>query len=278
MHALRLALRALALAASFAAWPLSGLAFAHAAVGEPIGNAELPTLDGGKAALLSRASPANVFIFFRPEQEHSLSTLQAMADCEREFADKPVHWVAVVSSRFDPTEVRDFVRQAGIRMPVLVDEGDGLYGRLGVRLHPVVGIADAQFKLVAYEPFHKINYCDRIRGRIRLALHEIDAAELDRIDNPPKALFPNEIKGAVTKRHVKMGEALLRTKQYAKAADEARQVLAKEPDYAPAHVLLGRALAAQGRCADARASYERALALDPKDAAALEGKERCRAP
>src|SRR6266540_5771607 len=160
----RIALRALALALSVAGWPLAGLAFANVALGEPVENADLPTLDGGRAALLSRKALANVFIFFRPEQDHSLATLKAMADCEREFADKPVHWVAVVSSRFDPQGVREFVREAGIRMPVLVDQGDELYGRLGVRLHPVIGIADGQLKLLAYEPFHKINYCDRIRG------------------------------------------------------------------------------------------------------------------
>jgi tetratricopeptide (TPR) repeat protein len=266
----------LALLASCAVWPFAGLAFANAAVGETIANAELPTLDGGKAALLSRDALANVFIFFRPEQDHSLDTLRAMAECEREFASKPVHWVAIVSSRFEADDVRDFVKEAGIRMPVLVDRDDALYGRLGVRLHPVVGVADGSFKLLSYEPFHKINYCDRIRGRIRFALHEIDAAALDRIDNPPRALFPNEIKGAVATRHVKMGEAFLRTKQFEKAADEARHVLETEPQSAPAHVLLGRALAAQGQCAEARASYERALAIEPANAAAGEAKkERC---
>jgi hypothetical protein len=272
--------RPLALYALLAAavWPLAGRAFANAQIGDPVENAELPTLDGGKAQLLSKKALANVFIFFRPGQDHSLTTLKWMAACEREFAGKPVHWAAIVSSTWGAAEVRAFVRDSGVQMPVLVDQGDELYGKLGVRLHPVIGVADDQFALFAFEPFHKINYCDRVRGKIRYLLHEIDLAELDVADNPPRALFPNEIKGAVTKRHVRMGEALLRTKQYGKAAQEAQAILEKDPAYAPAHVLLGNVLAAQGHCGDAARSYEAALKLDPENAAAAAGKRSCAAP
>ncbi|MFL5261508.1 MAG: tetratricopeptide repeat protein [Anaeromyxobacteraceae bacterium] len=273
----RLALSALCVLLSAAVWPLASRAFANAQIGDPVENAELPTLDGGKAQLLSKKALANVFVFFRPGQDHSLTTLKWMAECEREFAGKPVHWAAVVSSTWEAEDVRAFVREAGVKMPVLVDEGDKLYGALGVRLHPVIGVTDDQFALFAFEPFHKINYCDRVRGKIRYLLHEIDLAELDLADNPARALFPNEIKGAVTKRHVRMGEALLRTKQYGKALDEAKQILEKEPAYAPAHVLLGQALAAQGHCDDAARAYDAALKLDPQNAAAAAGKRACAA-
>jgi tetratricopeptide (TPR) repeat protein len=275
MNARRAAAATVALVVSAATWPFAGYAFASVEVGQVLDDDELPTLDGGKAQLLSKKALANVFIFFRPGQDHSIDTLKAMADCEREFAEKPVHWAAIVSSRWDAEDVRATVRETGIRMPVLVDTDDQLYGKIGVRLHPVIGIADGAFKLLAYEPFHKINYCDRIRARIRYALHEITLADVDKVDNPPKALFPNEIKGAVAKRHVRWGEILLRKKQFEKAAGEARQVLEKEPDHLEANLLLARALAAQGHCEDAALAYDHALAIDPKNAAAAEGKRRC---
>ena len=192
--------------------------------------------------------------------------------CEKEFASKPVHWVAVVSSSWDAEEVRAVVREAGIAMPVLVDKDDELYGRLGVRLHPAVGVANEKLELLAYEPFHKINYCDRIRGKIRYALHEIDLAEVHLTEQPPKALFPNEIKGAVEYRHVRMGEKFLRAKQYDRAAAEANEVLHKNPSYAPAHALLGDALAAQGKCLDAVKAWEAARKLDPKAGPGVEGQ------
>jgi hypothetical protein len=38
--------------------------------------------------------------------------------------------------------VKALVKQVGLRMPVLWDQADALYGKLGVRLHPVIGITD----------------------------------------------------------------------------------------------------------------------------------------
>jgi tetratricopeptide (TPR) repeat protein len=258
-------------------WPLAGLAFANVEVGQQIENEELPTLDGRREMLLSRKALANVFVFFRPGHDRSLRTLEAMAACEKEFADKPVRWVAVVSDSHARDEVRAVAARAGIHMPVLVDEGDRLYGKLGVRLHPVVGIADDKGMLLDYVPFHQINYCDMIRVRIRHALHEVDLAAVERVDHPPKALFPNAVPGAVARRRVTLGEMFLESRQWTKAVEQARIALEKEPMLAAAHALLGRALAGQGKCDEALSAFDQALKLDPGNGSAVEGKRGCTA-
>jgi tetratricopeptide (TPR) repeat protein len=271
----RLILRALSGALLGGLWPLAGFAFANVEVGQQIENEELPTLDGSREMLLSRKAIANVFVFFRSSHDRSLKALRAMAACEKEFAGKPVRWVAVVSDSQARDEVRAVVAAAGIHMPVLVDEGDRLYGKLGVRLHPVVGIADDKGTLLDYLPFHQINYCDMIRVRIRHALAEVDLAAVERIDNPPKALFPNAVPGAVAKRRVKLGEMFLESRQWTKAVEQARIALEKEPALVAAHALMGRALAGQGKCDEALSAFEQALRLDPRSASALEGRMRC---
>jgi hypothetical protein len=271
----RRARRILGAALLGALWPIAGVAFANVEVGQKIESEELPTLDGGRAPLLSPAVLANVVVFFRPGHDRSIATLKAMATCEREFAGKPVRWVAVVSASHPREEVRAAVAESGIRMPVLLDDGDRLYGRLGVRLHPVVGIADGDGALLDYLPFRQINYCDMVRVRIRLALHEVDLAAVERVDNPPRALFPNAVPGAVARRRVSLGEMFLASRQWTKAADQARIALAEEPALASAHALLGRALAGQGRCREALPVFEEALRLDPGSAVAAEAKRGC---
>jgi hypothetical protein len=256
-------------------WPFAGSAFANVEVGQRVENEELPTLDGRRELLLSTRALANVFIFFRPGNVRSLETLRAMAGCEKEFAGKPVHWVAVVSDGHPREEVRAVVVESGVQMPVLLDVGDRLYGRLGVRLHPVIGIADDKGRLLDYVPFHQINYCDMIRVRIRHALHEVDQAAVDRVDHPAKALFPNEVPGAEAGRRVKLGEMLLEVGQWAKAAEQARIALEREPGLAAAHALMGRALAGQGRCRKALPEFEEALRLDPGNAPAAAGRRAC---
>jgi tetratricopeptide (TPR) repeat protein len=271
----RLPLPALGLAAlcALALAPRPAAAFSNVAVGDTLESVDLPTLAGAREAFLSPAAQANVFIFFRPQQENSLKALRAIAECERDFKGKPVHWVAVVSSSWQAQEVRATVAAAGTKMPVIVDQNDALYGKLGVRLHPVVGIANGKFQLVAYEPFSDVNYCDRIRGQVRYALGEISRTDLARADAPEKALMPNEIKGAVSGRHVKMGEMYLGMEQFDKAAAAAKSVLDTDPKFAPAHVLLGDALSAQGKCAEAKLAYQEAVKLSPQLVAAVQAKK-----
>src|SRR5512147_1286825 len=81
-----------------ALWPLgsSAFAFANVDVGEAVENEELPGLDGGKKPLLQKGK-VGVFVFFRPNQDHSQDTLQRLAEIEKEFSGKPVSFSAVVS-------------------------------------------------------------------------------------------------------------------------------------------------------------------------------------
>jgi hypothetical protein len=161
-------------------------AFVHARIGSVIENMEMKALAGGAQPLLSNAT-ANVFIFFKPGQANSRRALASLAACQKELAGKSIRWVAVVSDRFSKLVVEKEVKAAGISMPILVDAADALYGRLGVVLCPVVGIADQDHKLAAYEPFRKVNFQEILRARIRFLLQEIDARELERVIKPPRA-------------------------------------------------------------------------------------------
>jgi tetratricopeptide (TPR) repeat protein len=267
--------KAATLAALLLAAP-AALASDHPKPGDPIENADLPALDGGRAPLLSAKALANVLLFFRPGQEHSVATLHKLAAWQAEFAGKPVRFVGIVSATRSADEVRAALKEAGLRIPVLVDADDALYGKLGVHMHPLVAIVDGSFKFVGWEPFRQVNFDSRVRARIRLALKEIDGAAVDRVDDPPPSPLPNEVDGAVAHRNVRLGEMLLDRKQYAKAEERARHVIAVDPKHVPAHVLLGNVLAAQGKCAEAGKAYGEALRLDPKNAAAREGAERCK--
>jgi tetratricopeptide (TPR) repeat protein len=255
-----------------AVWPTRASAFANVAVGEVVQNVTLETIDGRRHDLLSRKAKANVFVFFRPQQEHSLDTLQAMARCEKELAAKPVHWVAVVSDSWTRDEVKEVVAQSGIAMPVLVDAGDALYGRLGVRLHPVIGIVDAKGKLAAYEPFREINYCDRVRARILWVLGEMTDADVAKVDEPERAVTRTD--AGVAMRHVNFARHLHRIEKDDKALAEIDRSLAVFPT-AAAYVLRGQILAGRGDCAGALAAYDAAVKIDPKEPSALEGTKAC---
>ncbi len=246
---------------------------AHAAVGTPVPNMEMPLIEGGKANVLKDVE-ASVLVFFRPNQERSLGALRELAQCQAGFAGKSVHWVAVVSGTAPAETVNAMLRDSRFAAPVLVDSGDALYGSLGLALHPVVVIVGRDRKLAAFEPFRSIDYCSVISARIRHVLREINDEQLAVALDPPKSIQGGN--GQVARRYRAYAETLFRDQKYDKALENVKKSLDKDPQLAPAHALLGQILAAQGNCAEALPAFRQALALDAGNASAKEGLERCK--
>jgi tetratricopeptide (TPR) repeat protein len=253
-----------------------GAAHAHADVGTPVADVELKTAAGGKERLLSQKAKVTAVVFVRTGQERSADALRAMARCEQELAGKPVRFVAVVSGDTVPADAQAMAAEAGVRMPVLVDEKDALYEKMGVRNHPVIFLLDAKSRIASFEQYRQIEYCQVIQARIRFLLGEIDQAALDRVLSPPEATMPGDDARDVSTRDVNLGRRQLKIKQYDKALASARKALEKAPS-AAAFALIGDVYAAQGNCPNALKQYEQALKLDPAEQAALAGQQRCAA-
>lgn len=253
--------------------PAEGHAFANLPVGGTVRNRQLPSLDGKRVALLEGAR-ATVFVFFRSGQDHSIQTLSQLAALEEELAGRPVRFVAIVSDGDPRDAVQATAREAGIRMPILVDAGDALYGELGVALHPVVGIADASGKLLAYQHFLKINMLDVVRGRIQVALGEISEEQMARLVAPPASNIGLGSRAGAKSRFL-LARALLSRGNVEKALENARAGVALDPTFAPAQAILAKALSASGLCAEAEVALAEARRLDPADPTAAEAQGRC---
>jgi tetratricopeptide (TPR) repeat protein len=252
------------------------VARARAEAGTPLDNVELRTLAGGKEKLFSASAKANVFVFFRTGQDRSLDALKQMAGCEKAFAGKPVHWVAIVSGSESPADVKAVVAETGIQMPVLIDEGDVLSDRLGVRLHPMVGIADGKLMLAAMEPYRQIEHCDVIKTRIQVLLGEATLADLDRMRNPARSPLPGADPTRKAMRDVNLARRLTEIGQHEKAVAQARKALEVAP-VAQAFVVMGQAYAKLGRCADSAEALDQALKLDPSSPDVAPARALCAA-
>jgi hypothetical protein len=227
-----------ALGAAFLGAPAT--ATGHVETGTLVENADLETLAGGRQALLGKGR-VSVVVFFRPGQDRSGDTLRRLAGCESSLAGKPVHLVGVVSAEAPREEVRALVARSGVKSPILLDEGDRVYGRLELRQHPVVVVVDAGGTVHAVEPYQRLRYCEIVRARVGFLLGELDQAAVDRVLKPERAAFPSEVGGASAARYVNLG-------------DRER---------------------AKGACAPAIKAYDNALRRDPLNAKALEGRMKC---
>jgi tetratricopeptide (TPR) repeat protein len=219
----------------------------------------MPTLDGKNEPLLGKAR-VSVFVFFRPAQDHSLDALRELTELERELQPKGVRFVAVTSDSYPKEDVRRVVAESGLRMPVLIDVGDALYGELGVMLHPSIGIVNEKRILSSCQPFRKINLADATRGRIRLALGEIDETQLAAILDPPAAPVAS---GGRAHARLKLARVLLGSGQIEQAVASARSAIAIDPALGEAHAVLAEGLARAGECEEAARERDAAQRLAP---------------
>ncbi len=252
-------------------WPFSSNAIAE--TGHVL-DESLPKLDGSGKAALTGKGEVSLVLFFRPDQEHSKEALRQLAKCEKDLAGKKVHWAAVVSDAYPASEVSAVVAESGVLMPVLVDEGAKLYGRLNIRMTPELAITDKGGKITGYQPFAKLDYCALVEAKIKFALGEIDQAALDKVTAPPKATMPGGTDNEA-KRHVNYGKLMLGSKSWDKAIDHGKKAVEKDPKLVTGYVLLGDGLAGKGDCPEAGKAYDQALALDAKNEAAAKGKAGC---
>ncbi len=242
--------------------------------GEVVEDVQLQLLGGGTAGLVERGAAASVLVFFRPGQDHSLDALRAIGECQTALAGKPVSFAGVVSGDDPPAAVREALAAVRATIPVLLDAGDALYARLGVRAHPTMAILDKGRRLVGFEHYRAVGYCESIRARVRRVLGEISEAELAQAAAPAPSQLPGKDPLDVARRHVRLGRKLLESKLFAQAHEQARKSLGLGPS-AEAWSLEGDVFAAEGKCADAARAFDSALKLDPGEAAALAGKRRC---
>ena len=246
---------------------------AHAAVGTPVADVDLPLKEGsGKVPLLG-AGQASVLVFFRPDQGRSRAALRDLAQCRKALAGKPARWVSLVPESAPAEPVAAMVRESGFDLPVLSDSGDGVYASLGLSLHPVVVIVDRDRKLAAFEPFRSVSFCDVVSAQLRYVLREISQEELRAALDPQPSMQSGPASGG--KRYRSLAEALLKTGNHDKAIQNARKSIELEPGSADGHALLGRILLSKGDCPAAVRAFDAALVLDKSSVPARNGIADC---
>lgn len=248
--------------------------FSNVAPGDALPEKMLPGLDGKARPWLPK-SKVTVFYFVTPTTKHGQLALGEMAGLEKEFADKPVAFVPLVSSTVADADTRREFARAGVTAAPLKDEGDALYGALGTALTPVVGVVDEQHKLLAYLPFKKLNYADGVKAWVRFGLGEITREQLATLAMPQAVADGGETQ--VAHRYLRMAEKQLAAGHRDQALVTVKKSLEHDATLAAAHAFLGATLATGGQCAEAKASLDKALELEPGLEQALEARKTCAA-
>jgi tetratricopeptide (TPR) repeat protein len=140
-------------------------------------------------------------------------------------------------------------------------------------VHPTVAVLDKEHRLVQFQPYSKLNFCESVLVRIRHVLGEVDDKGLARGLDP--AADQEKGNTAAARRDLKLAELLLKGGNLDKALEVAKKGVSNDPKSAAAQALLGQIHAAKGDCAEANRAFEAALKLDPSEARAKTGQSTC---
>lgn len=265
---------ALALGLALAVIALPAGAFRYADIGNELPNATLKALDGKQRQILDPEAPLNVFMFFRPNQPRSLEALTILTRVCENYADRKVNCVALVSDYYKRKEVLKAIKHADWSAARTLVDHDELYaGRLGVSLHPSIGIANGACELLAYEPYAHVNYTQRIEAQIEYALGEINLEQLRAALDPP--VLPKKHKD---RAHLNYHYALklYDSGKLDRALETAKQALEIDDTLVDAYALIGLVYLRKSDCNKAKQHFEMALSRDPDNAAAKQGKQICK--
>jgi tetratricopeptide (TPR) repeat protein len=254
--------------------PNNSFAFRNVKIGAKLPNTKLKSLEKKRTPVLSSKAKVNVFAFFRPNQEHSQTALEILAEVCKGFKGRPVHCVAIVSDYYSKKDAKKTVRGAGWKgSTTLVDKEDRYYGKLGVSLHPTIGVADGSFTLLAYEPFTKTNYYQRIEARIKYALGDINKDQLRNDLNPPIVEDVERNSGQINFNYAKR---LFEMGKLDRAIEQAKHALSQDDQLADAYGLIGLIYAKQKKCDKAKPEFEKALLLDKNSRSAKKARTLCK--
>lgn len=249
---------------------------ARSALGATVSPHTVKRVDGKGTTALHVKDAVSAVLFFTPDHAPSGEALDAVERCRASLEEAPVRWVALVSDRYRPADLRDTLARPGRTVDVAYDAGDAIYAELRVHVRPTAAIIDGAGRLVDWQPYESVGFGDKLCARVRHAAGLLDDAGLDEVLNPQRSTEERDPKAAKAHRYLKLGERLFAAGQLDKAEKMVRESLAAYEPVAAAHGLLGAILRANGDCPGALVAFERALVLAPDDAAAAAGRAACK--
>ncbi len=232
---------------------------ASVAAGTPVEDVELPALSGGKAHLLAKGN-VNVLVFAKPGHPHCVDTLRELAAREGKLSG--ARWLVILPGDTSAADARAFASSTGVKIPMVLDVGDALYGKLEVRLQPTIFVVDREGRTTEAEPFREINYLDRVVARVRFTLGEIGSQDLAAAEDPARSDTHSD--QGMAKSRVQFGQKLMEMGQLDMALNEVQKSLAATPT-SYGYLVQGKILARQGKCEEAAKAFEVALKMEPKN-------------
>ncbi|GAB4260943.1 MAG: hypothetical protein Kow0092_10100 [Deferrisomatales bacterium] len=237
-------------------------AFRNVEEGKAVPGFSLPSPQGEAASLEDSAGKAVALVFVRQGQEKSAAALRDLSALGEEFGDECARLAIVVNP--EEGDAAAWARAAGDGVSVVLDRGGEAYGAYGVVVTPATGVVGPDGALVGVVNGHPSSYRDDVTRLVAQALGREVSGGAGEGSGAAGAPVSEARKAA--ERYLEKSKLLSKRRMKDKAVAAARQAVEADPDYAEARVALGSLLLDESddNAGEARAQFEKALALSPR--------------
>ena len=232
-------------------------------VGDPIGTLELSDLDGKAIDAAKWIGSPSVWIFVSAEQVSSETALKDLQTVLDSLVGSNIKAVALTSDAARVPYFRQLRTRGRIRIPIVLDVGRTIYGRIGVIVLPTTLIIDKDGKVYHILSGHNLAYKKELSAHLSFLAGRINVAELKRrLTTTQPARDPARERA---ERLCRSAEIMIRRGLPGGAAADLRRAIEADPNYLPAYVRLAELETAKDDYAAAEKLIDAVRKIEPSN-------------
>jgi len=282
--------------------PGSGAAFRNLEKGKPTPDFTIKDMEGMDHTLAAEKGKVVILSFVKVDQDRSVKTLNALEEVSEIFRNEGVTVWAVTSQTEDREAIEGLINNLDLNYPVLLDEGQKLYGEFGLFTFPSTMMVDQEGKYVHEYTFYSNEFKDTVVNDIKVMLglmseddsskaalktenvqHSPEEKEAERNLQMGKVLLKRgfgtkalpklekalELNPALIEARLLAGEVYLKDEQFDKAREQFEKVFDTDPASNDARIGIASVYIEEGKLDEAEAQLQKAITLNPDPSLAL---------
>lgn len=286
----------------FLSTPGIGSAFRNVEKGQAAPDFTLKDMEDMDRTLGAEKGKVVILSFVKVDQDRSIKTLNTLEEIGAMFKNEGVTVWGITSQTEDRAAIQALVGKLDLHYPILLDEGEKLYGEYGLFTFPATMIVDQEGKYVHEYASYSTDFQETIVNEVKVLLgmmteedskkasakHEIvqqtpEEKEAERNLQMAKVLLKRgfgtkalpkleaalNLNPALLEARLLSGEVYLEDEQFDKAREQFEKVFETDPNSNDARVGIASVYIAEGKLDEAEAQLQKAITLNPDPALAL---------
>jgi peroxiredoxin/predicted negative regulator of RcsB-dependent stress response len=229
----------------------------------------LSSIDGKSVSLSADKGKTVVMIYWRTDQDYSAAALKDIKDILKQYRDKGVEAISMVSGDDDPQKVTRTAKDLELDFPVLFDKGRKVYGDYGIRVYPATVIINRDGKIAYDISGHPVTYRVMLDGNLGYVIGEIDKEKLQEMLSPHREV--KDESAVEAERRYNLAVTFANEGLIDQAVEAAKKSIEIKSDIVKTHVLLGFLYLSVKDADNALGAFNRALELNPNSTEAKTG-------